>query len=56
MHWIALVLAVIAIALFIAAYLAVPRKWAKIELGLVFVVLAWMAQLIILTGSRITID
>ena len=56
MHWIAVVLAIVAIAIFIAAYFALPRKWANTNLGLVFLVLAWMAQLIIQTGSRATLD
>lgn len=44
----ALVLAVLAIAVFIVAYLnpQPPRKWASVALGLTFLAAAWIVQLV----------
>lgn len=40
----ALILAVVAAALFVCAYLAVPRKWANANLGLALLAAAWVVQ------------
>jgi len=40
----ALVLAILAIIVFICAYLAVARKWANTNLGLALLAAAWVVQ------------
>ena len=44
----ALVLAVVAIAVFIVTWLnpQPPRKWASVALGLAFLAVAWIVQLV----------
>jgi len=46
MNIIALILAILAIVVFVCAYLAVSRKWANTNLGLAFLAAAWVAELI----------
>jgi uncharacterized membrane protein YGL010W len=42
----ALILAVLAVIVFVCAYLAVARKWANMALGLALLAAAWVVQLI----------
>lgn len=53
MHIIAFILALIAVVLFAADY-ARSRSW--ISLGLAITVVAWMVQVIVVTGSKIAVD
>ena len=46
MNLIAIVLALLAFAVFLCAYFKVPRQWASTALGLALLTAAWVAQLI----------
>lgn len=52
MHIIAFILALVALIIFVADYM---RGKAYLALGLAFLTAAWIAQLILETGSRLTI-
>lgn len=53
MHIIAFILALIAIVLFLAEY---ARSKAWLPLALALTVAAWMVQLVIVSGSKVTIN
>lgn len=53
MHIVAAILALIAIILFVADYM---RGRSYVSLGLALVTAAWMVQVIVLTGSKLTVD
>lgn len=53
MHIIAFVLALVAVVLFAAEY-ARSKSW--LALGLAVTVVAWMVQLIVLSGSKVTVN
>lgn len=53
MHIIAALLALIALILFAADYM---RGRSFLSLGLAFLTAAWMVQVIVLTGSKLTVD
>jgi len=55
MNWPALLLAIVAIAVFICAYLAVPRKWASVALGLAFLASAWVVQVVFVGLHQVTV-
>ena len=55
MHVIAFLLALVAVVCFIAEwYVITPRR--PLPLGLAALTVAWMVQLIILTGSHVKVD
>jgi len=56
MHWIAAIVATLAVIVFACAYLSVSRKWANTNLGLALLTAAWMIQLILVSGKHLTID
>lgn len=56
MHWIAFIVACLALIVFAAAHLGVNRKWATTNLGLALLTAAWMLQLILVSGKHLTID
>jgi hypothetical protein len=53
MHIVAFILALVALTIFVADYM---RGRAYISLGLAVLTAAWMVQLIVATGSQITIN
>lgn len=42
----ALILAVLAVVVFVCAYLKVPKPWANANLGLAFLGSAWIVELV----------
>ena len=46
MNVVALILALVAVVVFLAAHYAVPRKWATVPLGLVALTLALVVQFV----------
>jgi len=56
MQWLAAVLAVVAMVIFMLAHFNVPRSWITIPLGLTFLTAAWMIQLIWLSGKHFTVN
>lgn len=55
MHWIAALLAAAAILIFMLAHFGVRRTWITIPLGLTFLTLAWMVQLIVQSGHHFSV-
>jgi hypothetical protein len=56
-NWLAFVLAVLAVVVFLStAYVAEPKKWQRVDVGLALLTLAWMAQLILETTHHITVN
>jgi hypothetical protein len=53
MHILAFILAIVAIVLFLADYL---RSKSFVTLGLAVLTAAWMVQVIVVSGSRVTIN
>jgi len=53
MHILAFIVALVAVVLFLADY---ARTKAWIPLGLALAVIAWMIQVVVITGSKVTID
>lgn len=55
MHWLAALLALAAIVLFLVEWYSItPRR--PLPLALALLTVAWMVQLIILTGSKLAVD
>ena len=55
MNLLAIVLAVLAIIVFVCAYLAVARKWANTNLGLALLASAWVVQSIFVGLHQYTV-
>ena len=53
MHIIAFILALVAVVLFAAEY-ARSKSW--LSLGLAVTVVAWMVQVIVVSGSKVSVD
>lgn len=53
MHIIAFILALVALIIFVADYM---RGKAYLALGLALLTAAWMVQLVVATGSRVSIN
>lgn len=55
MNWPALILAAVAVVIFVCAYLAVARKWASVALGLAFLTAAWIVELVFVGLHQVTV-
>jgi hypothetical protein len=55
-HIIAFLLALAAVILFLVEWYTVAPPRRPLPLGLACLTVAWMVQLIILTGSKVTVD
>lgn len=56
MNIIAFILIIIAIAIFLCAHLAVPRRWATVSLGLVFFASAVLAHFVLSVEPIVRVD
>ena len=56
MHIIAFIFALAALVLFLVDWYTVAPPRRPLPLGLALLTVAWMVQIIVLTGSKITVD